>query len=249
MAADSGRRPEVLRAGVAPPVPFELGLSSEAVGRDRATAAALLAPVVADQAAAEEAAAALAADRDAARRRADAAVAELVTAREEAVDLRGDLSRRAIDTAFQMGLRQVAEHRAGLLDRQLSSCRLELDGLRRTFQAEQTHQAALLVELGGLRDQCREAQLTIVRHRERQQSREVGAPVQRQLPVVDSPPVGPAAGPAGRLPVGGMPLAAPAQVARLLMEAVYGGSVEEDVLLRAAQLLETRVDALLVCIR
>ena len=244
MAANSGRRPEVLRAGVAPPAPFELGLSSEAVGRDRATAAALLAPGVADQAAAEEAAAVLAADRDAARRRADAAVAELVTAREEAVDLRGDLSRRAIDTAFQMGLRQVDEHRAGLLDRQLSSCRLELDGLRRTFQAEQVHQAALLVELGGLRNQCREAQLTIVRHRERQQSREVGAPFRRYLPVADCPPVGPAAGPAGRLPVGGMPLAAPAQVARLLMKAVYGGSVEEDVLLRAAQLLETRVDAL-----
>ena len=128
---------EVLRAGVAPPVPFEQQLSSEAVGRDRVTAAALLAPGVADQAAAEEAAAVLAADRDAARRRADAAVAELVTAREEAVDLRGDLSRRAIDTAFQMGLRQVAEHRAGLLDRQLGACRLELDGIHRSFQAEQ----------------------------------------------------------------------------------------------------------------
>ena len=135
MAANSGRRPEVLRAGVAPPAPFELGLSSEAVGRDRATAAALLAPGVADQAAAEEAAA-LAADRDAARRRADAAVAELVAAREEAVDLRGDLSRRAIDTAFQMSLRQVAEHRAGLLDRKLGACRLELNGIRRSFQAE-----------------------------------------------------------------------------------------------------------------
>ena len=67
-----------------------------------------------------------------------------------------------------------------------------------------------------------------MRQRERQQSREVGAPVQRQLPLVDSPLIGPAAGLTGRLPVGGMPLAAPAQVARLLMEAVYGGSAAED---------------------
>ena len=37
-----------------------------------------------------------------------------------------------------------------------------------------------------------------------------------------------------------MPLAAPAQVARLLMEAVYGGSVAEDLLLRAAELLDER---------
>ena len=89
--------------------------------------------------------------------------------------------------------------RSGLLDRQLGACRLELDGLRWSFQAEQVHQAALLAELGSLRDQCREAQLTVVQQREREQSREVGAPLRRQLPVVDSPPVGPAAGPAGRL--------------------------------------------------